>query len=182
VSSRPVAALWRLRPYLRPYRFQLATMIAAAIASMAGEVAIPLLAKSVIDGAIAHHDRGLLIPLGIAAISLGVAMAVVNVIRRWIQANAVADMEKNIRDDLYAHLQRLDPAFHDGWQSGQLLSRATTDLSSIRRFAGFGIVFLFTSVLTFVTVTALLIKLNWWLGLVTGCPAGCRTRRATSPR
>jgi ATP-binding cassette, subfamily B, bacterial len=169
VSSRPVAALWRLRPYLRPYRFQLATMIAAAIASMAGEVAIPLLAKSVIDGAFAHHDRGLLIPLGIAAISLGVAMAVVNVIRRWIQANAVADMEKNIRDDLYAHLQRLDPAFHDGWQSGQLLSRATTDLSSIRRFAGFGIVFLFTSVLTFVTVTALLIKLNWWLGMVTGC-------------
>jgi ABC-type multidrug transport system fused ATPase/permease subunit len=47
-------------------------------------------------------------------------------------------MEKSIRDDLYEHLQRLDPAFHDEWQSGQLLSRATTDLGSIRRFAGFG--------------------------------------------
>ncbi|HEX8006270.1 MAG TPA: ABC transporter ATP-binding protein [Trebonia sp.] len=169
MSSRPVAALWRLRPYLRPYRFQLTGMIAAAIGAAAAEIAIPLLVKSVIDGAIAHHNRGLLIPLGLAAIGLGAATAVLNLIRRWVQANAVAEMEKNIRDDLYAHLQRLDPAFHDGWQSGQLLSRATTDLSSIRRFAGFGIVFLLISILTFVAVTALLIRLNWWLGLVTGC-------------
>jgi ATP-binding cassette, subfamily B, bacterial len=169
VSSRPVAALWRLRPYLRPYRFQLTGMIAAAIGAAAAEIAIPLLAKSVIDSAIAHHERGLLVPLGLAAIALGAATAVLNLIRRWVQANAVADMEKSIRDDLYAHLQRLDPEFHDGWQSGQLLSRATTDLSSIRRFAGFGIVFLLISVLTFAAVTVLLIRLNWWLGLITGC-------------
>jgi ATP-binding cassette subfamily B protein len=144
-------------------------MIAAAIGAAAAEIAIPLLIKSVIDGAIAHHERGLLIPLGLAAIGLGAADAMLNLIRRWVQANAVAEMEKNIRDDLYAHLQRLEPAFHDGWQSGQLLSRATTDLSSIRRFAGFGIVFLLISILTFAAVTVLLIKLNWWLGLVTGC-------------
>ena len=161
MSSRPVAALWRLRPYLRPYRFQLIGMIAASIVAEGAEIAIPLLIKAVIDGAIAHHDRGLLIPLGIAAIGLGAGAAVLNLIRRWVQGNAVSDMEKTIRDDLYAHLQRLDPAFHDEWQSGQLLSRATTDLSSIRRFAGFGIVFLFISILIFAAVTVLLIRLNW---------------------
>src|SRR5207244_6003435 len=59
-------------------------------------------------------------------------------------------------------------SFHDNWQSGQLLSRATTDLSSIRRFAGFGLIFLVTNVMTFVAVVALLINLNWWLGLITG--------------
>jgi ATP-binding cassette, subfamily B, bacterial len=144
-------------------------MIIAAIGATAAEIAIPLLVKAVIDGAIDHHERGLLIPLGLAAIGLGAATAVLNLIRRWVQANAVAEMEKSIRDDLYAHLQRLDPAFHDGWQSGQLLSRATTDLSSIRRFAGFGLVFLLISVLTFAAVTALLVELNWWLGLITGC-------------
>jgi len=73
-----------------------------------------------------------------------------------------------MRRDLYAHLQRLDIGFHDEWQSGQLLSRATTDLSAIRRFAGFGTVFLITNVVTFVAVVALLIHLNWWLGLITG--------------
>jgi ATP-binding cassette, subfamily B, bacterial len=167
VSSRPVAALWRLRPYLRPYRFQLIGMILAAMAAEGAEIAIPLLIKAVIDGAIAHHDRALLIPLGIAAIGLGVSSAVLSLIRRWVQGNAVSDMEKTIRDDLYAHLQRLDPAFHDEWQSGQLLSRATTDLSSIRRFAGFGVVFLIISIMVFAAVSVLLIRLNWWLGLIT---------------
>jgi ATP-binding cassette, subfamily B, bacterial len=168
VSRSPVAALWRLRPYLRPYRRQLIGMIAAAVAVEAADITIPLLAKAVIDDAIAHHDRGLLLPIGLLAIGLGAASAVLSLIRRWVQGNAVADMEKTIRDDMYQHLQRLDPAFHDEWQSGQLLSRATTDLGSIRRFAGFGVVFLFTSVMTFTAVTGLLISLNWWLGLITG--------------
>jgi ATP-binding cassette subfamily B protein len=143
-------------------------MIAAAVAVEAADITIPLLAKAVIDDAIAHHERGLLLPIGALAVGLGAASAALSLIRRWVQGNAVADMEKTIRDDMYDHLQRLDPAFHDEWQSGQLLSRATTDLGSIRRFAGFGVVFLITSVITFTAVTCLLITLNWWLGLITG--------------
>jgi ATP-binding cassette subfamily B protein len=135
---------------------------------MTAEIVIPLLTKAVIDGPIAHGAKDLLLPLALAAIGLGGAEALMNLIRRWIQASAVAEIEKSIRDDLYAHLQRLQVSFHDRWQSGQLLSRATTDLSSIRRFAGFGLIFLVTNVMTFVAVVALLIRLNWWLGLVTG--------------
>jgi ATP-binding cassette, subfamily B, bacterial len=142
-------------------------MFAAALSAVAAEIAIPLLIKSVVDGAIAHGDKDLLIPLALAAIGLGVAVALMNMTRRWIQSGAVADIEKSIRDDMYAHLQRLQASFHDNWQSGQLLSRATTDLSAIRRFAGFGLIFLVTNVMTFVAVVALLIHLNWWLGLVT---------------
>src|SRR6516164_4194256 len=165
---RPVGALWRLRGYLKPYRTQLIVMFAAALGAVAAEIAIPLLTKAVIDGAIAHGDKSLLIPLSLAAIALGASVGLLNMIRRWIQSGAVADIEKSIRDDLYAHLQRLQASFHDNWQSGQLLSRATTDLSSIRRFAGFGLIFLVTNVMTFIAVVALLIHLNWWLGLVTG--------------
>ncbi|MGD0243907.1 MAG: ABC transporter ATP-binding protein [Streptosporangiaceae bacterium] len=143
-------------------------MFAAAFGAVAAEIAIPLLTKTVVDGAIAHGDRRLLIPLALAAAGLGAITALLNMIRRWIQSRAVADIEKSIRDDLYAHLQRLQASFHDSWQSGQLLSRATTDLSAIRRFAGFGLIFLVTNVMTFVAVVALLINLNWWLGLVTG--------------
>jgi len=143
-------------------------MIAAAVAVEAADITIPLLAKAVIDDAVTHHERGLLLPIGLLAVGLGAASATLSLIRRWVQGSAVADMEKTIRDDLYEHLQRLDPAFHDEWQSGQLLSRATTDLGSIRAFAGFGVVFLFISVMTFTAVTCLLITLNWWLGLITG--------------
>ncbi|HUB22816.1 MAG TPA: ABC transporter ATP-binding protein [Streptosporangiaceae bacterium] len=166
--ARPVGALWRLRGYLKPFRVQMVVMLAAAFGAVTAEIIIPLLTKTVVDGAIAHGDRQLLIPLALAAIGLGIAEALLNFIRRWIQANAVAAMEKTIRDDLYAHLQRLQASFHDNWQSGQLLSRATTDLSAIRRFAGFGLIFLVTNVMTFAAVVALLIHLNWWLGLITG--------------
>jgi ATP-binding cassette, subfamily B, bacterial len=168
VRVRPVGALWRLRGYLRPFRVQLIVMFAAAIGAVAAAISVPLLTKVVIDGAVAHGVRHLLIPLALAAIGLGAAEALLNMTRRWVQSRAVAEIEKSIRDDLYAHLQRLPPSFHDEWQSGQLLSRATTDLSSIRRFAGFGLIFLVTNVITFVAVVALLIQLNWWLGLITG--------------
>ena len=165
---RPVGALWRLRGYLKPFRVQMVVMFAAAFGAVTAEIMIPLLTKAVVDGAIAHGARRLLIPLALAAIGLGTAEALLNLIRRWIQADAVASMEKTIRDDMYAHLQRLQASFHDNWQSGQLLSRATTDLSAIRRFAGFGLIFMVTNVMTFAAVVALLIHLNWWLGLVTG--------------
>jgi ATP-binding cassette subfamily B protein len=144
-------------------------MVLAALGVEAAAIVIPLLAKSVIDGAIAHHDKRLLIPLGIAALGVGATEAALSLIRRWIQGSSVAGIEKTIRDNLYAHLQRLEPGFHDGWQSGQLLSRATSDLSSIRRFAGFGLVFLIITVATFTAVTVLLIRLNWWMGLATSC-------------
>ena len=158
-----------MREYLRPYYRTLALMIFAAILAVSAEVMIPLLTKSVIDGAIAHGNGSKLIPLGLAATGLGALQAGLNFYRRWSLAGAVAGMEKTIRDDVYHHLQRLDPAFHDAWQSGQLLSRATNDLSTIRRFAGFGIVFFITSVWTFLLIIVLLVRMNWWLGLLTGC-------------
>ena len=163
----PLASLWRVRAYLRPYRWQLAFMLACAIAAVGSEIAIPLLTKSMIDGAISHGERSLLLPIGAAAVGLGIGQALLSFLRRWMQAGAVAGMEQSMRADIYAHLQRLPPAFHDDWQSGQLLSRATTDLSAIRRFAGFGTIFLVTNVITFIAVVLLLIRLNWWLGLLT---------------
>ncbi|MGI8447449.1 MAG: ABC transporter ATP-binding protein [Streptosporangiaceae bacterium] len=142
-------------------------MIVCAIVAVGSEIAIPLLAKSMIDGAISHGERRLLLPIGAAAVGLGISQALLNFLRRWMQASAVTGMEQSMRADIYAHLQRLPPAFHDEWQSGQLLSRATTDLSAIRRFAGFGTIFLVTNVVTFIAVVMLLIRLNWWLGLIT---------------
>jgi ATP-binding cassette subfamily B protein len=167
-GGTPLAALWRARSYLRPYRWQLAFMLAAAIVAVLSEIAIPLLTKSMIDGAISHGRRDLLLPIGAAAVGLGTAQALLNFLRRWVQANAVTGLDQAMRADIYAHLQRLPPAFHDAWQSGQLLSRATNDLAAIRRFAGFGTVFLITNTITFIAVIALLIRLNWWLGLLTG--------------
>jgi ATP-binding cassette, subfamily B, bacterial len=148
-------------------------MLVAALVGAATEIIIPLLTKASIDGPIASsakspgHGYGLLVPIGLAAIGLGIAEVALNVLRRWAQATAVAGLEQSMRDEIYQHLQRLEPAFHDRWQSGQLLSRATTDLSAIRRFFSFGIVFMITSSASFIAIVILLIRLNLLLGLLT---------------
>ncbi len=157
-----------MREYMRPYYFALFLMISAAILAVSSEIAIPLITKSVIDNVVVQGIRSKLIPLSVAAMALGTIQAGLNFFRRWSVSGAVIGMEKTVRDDLYHHLQQLEPAFHDSWQSGQLLSRATNDLATIRRFAGFGVVFLITNTWTFLLIVALLIKLNWWLGLLTG--------------
>ena len=162
----PMASLWRLRSYVRPYTTQLVTMLVAALLGVGSSIVVPLVTKTVVDGPVAHGQRDRLVPLALLALALGVAEAVLIFIRRWIQTNATLGMEKQMRDDVYAHLQSLPPAFHDRWQSGQLLSRATTDLSAIRRFVGFGLVFLVVNLATFGTVIALLVRLDPLLGFL----------------
>src|SRR3954466_12298874 len=71
-----------------------------------------------------------------------------------------------MRHDLYERLQELPMSFHSQWQSGQLLSRATTDLSAIRRFFGFGMLFLVVNITQVVVTTLVLLHLYWPLGLV----------------
>jgi ATP-binding cassette, subfamily B, bacterial len=170
----PRAALWRVREYLRPYYGQIAFMLVAALIGAGTEIVIPLLTKAAIDGPIAvsaaggpHHGHGLLVPIGLAAIALGISEVIFNLIRRWVQASSVSGLEQAMRDDVYQHLQDLEPGFHDAWQSGQLLSRATTDLSAIRRFVGFGIVFMVTSTASFIVIILLLSRLDLLLGLLT---------------
>ncbi|MQA25214.1 MAG: ATP-binding cassette domain-containing protein [Micromonosporaceae bacterium] len=162
----PLANLWRIRAYLRPYAWHMTVMTLATMLAMAASIAIPLVIQAVVDGPVKDGDAAGLPLLGLAALGLGVAEAVLHFLRRWIQAEAALGMEASIRSSLYAHLQRLSVAFHSRWQSGQLLSRATSDLATIRRFLSFGAPFLLVSALTYVVVIVLLIRLHWPLGLL----------------
>src|ERR1700722_13806286 len=85
----PLASLWRTRVYLRPYRWQLVVMLAWAIVAVGAEIAIPLLTKPMLGGPTSHGGRRLLVPIGAVAIGLFVGQALLNFLRRWIQADAV---------------------------------------------------------------------------------------------
>ncbi|ROO50885.1 ATP-binding cassette subfamily B protein [Micromonospora sp. Llam0] len=168
---RAVHNLWRLRRYLRPYLGQLGWLLAAAAAATGAGIAIPLVIAEVVDGPVAAGDPAGLLLLGGLALLLGVVEAVLIFIRRWTQSASSIGMEGTIRDDIYTHLQRLPVTFHDQWQSGQLLSRAISDLSVIRRFLSFGLLFLILNSATYLTVVALLLHLYWPLGLVVAASA-----------
>ncbi len=165
-----LSSLWRLRTYVRPYLGHLLLMTAAAMLATGTQIAVPLLIRRVIDGPIHDGNRSAIIPLGLLALLFGVAEAALVFIRRWTTQGSSLGLETDVRRDLYHHLQRLPVSFHDRWQSGQLLSRATTDLSTVRRFIGFGLVFLVVNFATFIVVSVMLIVVYAPLGiLVTLC-------------
>ncbi|WP_193610616.1 ABC transporter ATP-binding protein [Nocardioides lijunqiniae] len=166
-----VHSLWRLRGYLRPHRLALAVMLGTALGGVAVSIAIPLVTKSLIDGPITDGELAPVLPLGLLVLALGVLEAALVFWRRWVQSNAVLGMETAMRRDLYARLQVLPMSFHSQWQSGQLLSRATTDMSAIRRFSGFGLLFLVINIVQVTAVTLVLLHLYWPLGLVVAATA-----------
>jgi ATP-binding cassette subfamily B protein len=159
-------ALWRLGPYMRPYLKLIVFVVASAIVSISASLMIPLIAKTMIDGPIADGDRGPLFWWFLLAVGLAIFEASLTFIRRIALARISTAIEADIRGDLYAHLQRLDVGFHDRWDSGQLLSRATTDLSILRRFAGFGAIFLMILTAEVLLIFGLLLSLHFWLGLM----------------
>ncbi|MED5813546.1 ABC transporter ATP-binding protein [Mycolicibacterium sp. 050232] len=163
---RTSSDLWRLLPYLLPYRARWIVMVVTALVSLVATVAIPLMTKAVIDGPVRHQDQHGLWVLGSAAVAVGVSEAVLWFIRRWMVARATMGVEADIRKDLYARLQILPMSFHSRWQSGQLLSRVMNDLSTIRRFLSFGLVFLILNALQIVVVTSILLAMYWPLGVV----------------
>ncbi len=165
-KQRSSASMWRLRGYLLPYRARFIVMFFLAGIGIGAAIVIPLVTKAVIDGPIANSNpRGLLI-LGLFAIGLGVVEALLMFLRRWIVSKGTNGVETGIRLDLYDKLQRLPTSFHSRWQSGQLLSRIMNDLATVRRFLGFGLLFIVMNVVQIAVVTALLIHMYWPLGLV----------------
>nr|WP_233513831.1 ABC transporter ATP-binding protein [Micromonospora craterilacus] len=143
----------------------------AGLAATAAGIAVPLVAQRVVDGPVAERDLAGLFQLAGLALLLGLAEALLIFIRRWVQSSSSVAMEATIRDDVYAHLQRLPPSFHDRWPSGQLLSRITSDLSVLRRFLSFGLFFLVLNLVTYLGVVVLLIRLHPALGLLVAASA-----------
>lgn len=172
VSARPatrpkLTSLRRLWPYIRPYRGLVLLTLLGALAATLVQIAIPLITQDVIDGPIANRDKAGLVPLGLLALGFGVTEAFMFFLRRWAMTKSSLGMERDLRDHIYAHLLRLPVAFHDRWSSGQLLSRATTDVSTIRRFVGFAAIFLVVNIVSCLVIMGLLIGIYWPLGLFT---------------
>lgn len=159
-------SLWRFRTYLNPYKGRFIGSFVLAGVGVGASIVVPLVTRAVIDGPIANSDRRGIYSLGMLAIALGVVEAVLMFGRRWIVSKATLGTEYDIRFDLYAKLQRLPMPFHGRWQSGQLLSRIMNDLSTVRRFLGFGMLFILVNIAQIIVVVAILVHLYWPLGLI----------------
>lgn len=166
----PTNALLRLLPFARPHARGLTLSLVFGLGMMGTGLLIPPIIGLVFDDLRAGRSSRLLLLAGMVVV-VGAVEALLGFFRRYTAARAAIAMEEDLRNDLYAHLQRLHVGFHDGWQSGQLLSRAMGDLSTIRRFTGFGFMFLIINAVQFIVVSGLLLRLNVTLAVLTALSA-----------
>ena len=159
-------ALRRYVPYLRPYIGLVLVFAFAQLGSLAASASIPKVVQGIIDGPITHHQLSQMGPLAGLLIGIGVLEFMFIYLRRNYSGVASLRMETDLRNDFYAHLQNLQVAFHDNWQSGQLLSRAISDIATVRRFVSFGLIWFLQTIVTFAVVFVLMLNLDWQLALV----------------
>ena len=137
----------RLLAFLHPYRRAVAVSFALAAGAMGSTVLIPYLTGRAIDAIRGHHRHDLLM-WALAITLAGLARLVLSVFRRLIAGRVSLGVELDLRNRLYSQLQRLELSFFDRQQTGQLMSRATVDLQSVRFFLGYGLIFIAQSLLT----------------------------------
>jgi ATP-binding cassette subfamily B protein len=163
-----VKTFWRLLGFLRPYRRGVIASFALAAAAMGMGVVIPFLVGRTIDEI--REGGGSLWPLAIAIAVAGLLRLAFSVVRRLVAGRVSLGVEFDLRNRVYSHLQSLELAFFDGQQTGQLMSRSTVDLQSVRFFLGYGLVFMLQAAITILIAAAVMIAVNPVLAAVALAP------------
>ncbi|HYI80125.1 MAG TPA: ABC transporter ATP-binding protein [Thermoleophilaceae bacterium] len=158
----------RLLGFLRPYRAGVIASLLLAAAAMGTGVLIPFLVGRTIDD-IRDGGDTLWLLAGVL-VAAGVLRLAFSVVRRLVAGRVSLGVEFDLRNLMYRHLQSLELGFFDGQQTGQLMSRSTVDLQSVRFFLGYGLIFMMQSFLTILIAAAVMLAVNPVLAAVALAP------------
>ncbi|HWU59176.1 MAG TPA: ABC transporter ATP-binding protein [Microbacteriaceae bacterium] len=159
-------SLMRIYPYAKPAMRRIYLGMVAALAASIVALLIPMVLQALVDGPMKTGDSAEVWPSALLVLALGAAEAVFISLRRWFVLTPGTKIEATLRNGLYAKLQDLPVSFHDRWPSGQLLSRAVSDLNLIRRWLSFGFVLFFVNIVTIVVGFGVLFWWNGWLAII----------------
>ena len=171
--SAGVTTFRRLLGFLRPYRRTVAVSLVLAWAAMGMTVLIPWLVGRTVDAIDPSDgvvDRGAVLPLALAIVGAGLLRLALTFSRRLVAGRVSLAVEFDLRQRVYRHLQTLELGFFDSQQTGQLMSRATVDLQSIRFFLGYGLIFLTQNALTLLLASAVMFAIKPWLAALALLP------------
>ena len=179
MAGRNTAVLRRLLGYLLPYRKQLAIGMGAAVVITAVSLVPPYLAGYVIDRVIRPAQEGAQ-PLARAALIATVAVAAMALVALIKQSLAIVRLRqlsvlgefvaRDLRAELYEHLQRLSLGYYSRKRTGGLITRVTSDTDRLWDFVAFGIVDVSLSLVMLAGLSAVLLALDWRLGLAMTLP------------
>ncbi len=155
-------ALWYLRAY---WRDAFGALFALIMVSAANLVA-PQMIRLAIDSGIAHHRQRAVILAVVGLIAVAVVRGLFNFMQGFLAERASQGVAYDLRNALFAQIERLSFSYYDRVEAGQLLTRVTNDVEQIRAFAGSGVVQLASAFVMLIGSTVLLLLLNWQLALV----------------
>jgi ABC-type multidrug transport system fused ATPase/permease subunit len=159
----------RLLGFLGPYRRGVIWSFALAGGALGGTVLIPYLTGLAINAIRAHHHHELVL-LALGILGAGLVRLVLSVFRRLIAGQISLAVEMDLRTAIYNRLQQLELSFFDRQQTGQLMSRATVDLQSVRFFLGYGLIFIAQSLATILLAAVAMFLLQPGLAAISLAP------------
>ncbi|WP_104060543.1 ABC transporter ATP-binding protein [Arthrobacter sp. 4R501] len=157
----------RLYPHVRPIIPRLVMGLLCALLASVVALTIPQVLRVLVNESLKPGGASDAVwTAAVVILVLGIAEAGLVALRRQFVINPATTVETRMRVSLYRHLQDLTVSFHDRWGSGQLLSRAMTDLNFLRRWMAFGAIMLVVTTLTVVIGIVVMFSMSWQLALI----------------
>lgn len=153
-----MSIIWRILGFLRPYRLQLAVAYVSLFIALAAQLSVPKLIQYVIDDGIAPNDSSIVFQGAMLIVGATAIQAAFTYVRSYLFQALAERVATNVRASLYEHLLTLSFSFFDTSQSGQLMSRATEDVNSIRRFMMFSLRMTIYSVSMLIVISVILFR------------------------
>jgi len=178
VANR-LSVVWRLMSYLMPYRLQLSVGIISAVVVTLMSLIVPFLTMRIIDDIYNPFIKGVItrddaLSAGSMIIAILVIVFVIREFSHWIRLRTMSVLgeyvARDIRTELYTHIQKLSLNYFTKKQTGSLISRVSNDTDRLWDFLAFGIVEVTLAAMMIVGLSIVLMVLDWRLGLVVIIP------------
>jgi len=161
-----VRTIWRILTWVKPYWFKEALAYLTLLSINGLQIYIPLLIRRIVDEGISKEDFRLLALLSLTLIGLDLLRGVFNFLEGYLTEWVSQYVAYDFRNAIYRKLQHLSFSYHDRSQTGQLLSRATSDVDRVRFLTGRGLLRLIDSFVLFAGTAIILIRINPVLALM----------------
>ncbi|QRN96446.1 ABC transporter ATP-binding protein [Archangium violaceum] len=158
-------AVWRALGYLRRYKLETAGALVSLLLLSAANLAAPQMVRLAIDEGIARDNRSTLLAAVGGLVAIALVRGLFTFLQGYLAERASQGVAFDLRDGLFARIQRLSFSYYDQAQTGQLLTRLTNDVEQVRTFVGSGVVQFAASLVMLVGCAALLLGINLVLGV-----------------
>jgi ATP-binding cassette, subfamily B, multidrug efflux pump len=165
-----VSPFRRLLGYVRPYRRAFVFGLICIVATRSIQLVAPLVLKYAIDDLTRSVTGAKLASYGALLLAIGIVGGVFRFHMRRILTGVSRDIEYDMRNDFFAHLETMPPAYFQRNRTGDLMSRATSDLGAVRMLVGPAVMYTADTVLGFTAAIALMLSIDWKLTLISASP------------